>query len=146
MDITFYAILTVSKTINFRRFQAERVCRRQCQIWCKWKGVLQMDRKHYGKRRNCSSRVISPVSTLFFFFQNTCIANKTKPGLVWERVKDDCLIPTLGTSIFFFFPAMFSKSSPQGIVENEIIFGKGYTVVVGVRLIRLSLHQTTRPN
>ena len=48
-------------------------------IW-KWKKVLQMDRKHCGKRRNCSLRAISPFPSVFSkdFY--------CKPFLVWERV------------------------------------------------------------
>ena len=40
---------------NFRLFHTETVCRRQFQIWRKWKKVIQTGRKHFGKRRNCSS-------------------------------------------------------------------------------------------
>ena len=57
--------LTLSQTINFGPVQTERVCRRQFQIWWKSKEVLQMDRKHCGKRRNCSSRAISPFPAVF---------------------------------------------------------------------------------
>ena len=39
---------------KFRLFQTERVCRRQFQIGSNWQKVLQMGRKHYEKRRNCS--------------------------------------------------------------------------------------------
>ena len=35
---------------NFRLFQTERVCRRQFQIWRKWKKVIQTGRKHCGKK------------------------------------------------------------------------------------------------
>ena len=45
--------------------QIERVCRRQFQIWWKLQKVLQMGRKHWGKRRNCSLRAISPFPTVF---------------------------------------------------------------------------------
>ena len=37
----------------------------QFQIWKKLQKVLQMDRKHCGKRRNCSLRAISPFLTVF---------------------------------------------------------------------------------
>ena len=57
--------LTFSQTTNFRLFQTERVCRRQFQVWWKWQKVLQMVRKRCGKRRNCSSRAISPFPTVF---------------------------------------------------------------------------------
>ena len=63
-----------------------------------------MGRKHGGKRRNCSLRAISPFPTVFsegeiaryeqFFlfpqcFLKTNTADTLKPGLVWERVKQD---------------------------------------------------------
>ena len=38
-----------------------------------------------GKKRNCSLRAISPFPTVF---SEACTANTVKPGLVWERVKD----------------------------------------------------------
>ena len=57
--------LTHYQTTNFRLFQTERVCRRQFQISRKWKKVIQMDRKHCGKRSNCSLRAISPFPTVF---------------------------------------------------------------------------------
>ena len=50
---------------DFRLFQTERVCRRQFQIWRKWQKVIQMGRKHCGKRKNCSLRAISPFPTVF---------------------------------------------------------------------------------
>ena len=57
--------LTLSQTTNFRLFQTETVCRRQFQIWRKWQKVIQTGTKHYGKRRNCSLRAISPFPTVF---------------------------------------------------------------------------------
>ena len=59
--------LTHYQTTNFRLFQTERVCRRQFQMWRKWQKVIQMGRKHCEKRRNCSSRAISPFPTVFSF-------------------------------------------------------------------------------
>ena len=50
---------------NFRLFQTERVCKRQFHTCSKWQKVLQMCRKHCGKRRNCSLRAISPFPTVF---------------------------------------------------------------------------------
>ena len=61
----YYHSLTHYQTTNFRLFQTERVCRRQFQISRKWQKVIQMGRKHCGKRRNCSLRAISPVPTVF---------------------------------------------------------------------------------
>ena len=46
---------------NFRRFQTERVCRRQFQF----DKNGRKGRKHYGKMRNCSLRAISPFPTVF---------------------------------------------------------------------------------
>ena len=57
--------LTHCQTANFRRFQTERVCRQQFQIWWKWQKVIQAGKKHCGKRRNCSLRAISPFPTVF---------------------------------------------------------------------------------
>ena len=42
------------------------------------------DRKHCGKRRNCSLRAISPLPTVF---SKDLYFRLVKPGLVWERVK-----------------------------------------------------------
>ena len=65
--------LTHYQTTNFRLFQTERVCRRQFQIWRKWKKVIQTDRKHCGKRRNCSLR-------------KACFPGVSKGAIVWEWV------------------------------------------------------------
>ena len=59
----FFLSLTLSQTTSFRVFQIERVCRQQFLSW--WQKVFQMDRKHCGKRRNCSLRAISPFPTVF---------------------------------------------------------------------------------
>ena len=58
-------LLTHYQTTNFRLVQIERVCRRQFQISQKWQKVIQMDRKHCGKRRNCLLRAISPFPAVF---------------------------------------------------------------------------------
>ena len=58
-------MLTHYQTTNFRLFQIERDCRRQFQIWRKWRKVIQTGRKHCGKRRNCSLQAISPCPTVF---------------------------------------------------------------------------------
>ena len=57
--------LTLSQMTNFRLFQTERVCRRQFRIGWKWQKVLETDRKHCGKRRNCSLWAISPFPAGF---------------------------------------------------------------------------------
>ena len=57
--------LTRSQTTNFRLFQTGRLSRQQFWTWWKWQKVFQMDRKHCGKRRNCSLWAISPFPTVF---------------------------------------------------------------------------------
>ena len=54
-----FRILTLYQTTNFRLIQTERVCRRQFQIWRKWKKVIQTGRKHCGKRRFSFSHSVS---------------------------------------------------------------------------------------
>ena len=56
---------TLFQTTHFRLFQIQWVSRRQFQVWWKWQKFLQMVRKHCGKRRNCSSRAISPFPIVF---------------------------------------------------------------------------------
>ena len=65
IELIVQIISTLSQTTDFRLFQMERVCRRQIRIWWKWQKILQTGRKHCGKRRNCSSRAISPFPTVF---------------------------------------------------------------------------------
>ena len=67
--------LTLSQTKNVRLFQTEIVCRRQFWIWWKWQKVLQMGRKHCGKKRNCLLQAISPFPTVF------------SKDLYWRHVK-----------------------------------------------------------
>ena len=65
-------LITHYQTTNFRLFQTEWACRQQFQIWRKRQKVIQMGRKHCGKRRNCSLRAISPFPRMFskvLFFQ-----------------------------------------------------------------------------
>ena len=76
--------LTHYQTPNLRLFQTKRVCRRQFQIWRKWKKVIQTGRKHCGKRRNCSLRAISPFSTVF---SKGLFQGASKGVIVWEWVK-----------------------------------------------------------
>ena len=72
----------LSQTTNFRLSQTERVRRRQLWIWWKWQKVLQMGRKHCGKRRNCSLRAISPFPSVFlkdlklYTRENQCLLGK----------------------------------------------------------------------
>ena len=58
----FWKGLTLSQITNFILIQTGRVCRRQFQNWWKWQKVLQKDRKHCGKRRNCSLQATFPFS------------------------------------------------------------------------------------
>ena len=56
--------MTISQTTNFRLFQTESACRRHLYILCiRW--ILQIGRKHCGKRKKCSLRAISPFPTVF---------------------------------------------------------------------------------
>ena len=71
--------LTHYQTTNFRLFQTETVCRRQFQIWRKWKKVIQTGRKHCGKRRNCL--LLFPQC-----FQKACFPEASKGVIVWEWV------------------------------------------------------------
>ena len=57
--------LTLTQTTNLRFFQTERISRRQFQSWWNWQKIIQMARKHWGKRRNCPLRAISPFPTVF---------------------------------------------------------------------------------
>ena len=61
----FFKLLTHYQTTDFRLFQTKRLCRRQFQIRRKWQKVIQIDKKHCWKRRNCSLRAISPFPTVF---------------------------------------------------------------------------------
>ena len=76
--------LTHYQTTNFILFQTERVWRRQFQIWQKWQKVIQMGRKHCGKRRNWSLRAISPFPTVF---SKGLFPGASKGVIVWEWVK-----------------------------------------------------------
>ena len=70
----------------FRLYQTERVCRRQFQIRWKWQKVLQTDRKHCGKRRNCSLRAISPFPTVF---SKELYCRHVNTKACFEKVKED---------------------------------------------------------
>ena len=85
-DILVYIHYTLThyQTTDFRLFQTERVCRRQFQIWQKWKKVIQTGRKHCWKRRNCSLRAISPFPTVF---SKGLFPRGVKGVIVWEWVK-----------------------------------------------------------
>ena len=69
---------------SFRLFWIKRLCRQQFQIWRKWQTVIQTSRKHCGKRRNCSSRAISPFPTVF---SKGLFPMGIKGVIMWEWVK-----------------------------------------------------------
>ena len=76
-------ILTYYQTTNFRLFQTERVCRRQFQIWRKWKKVIQTGRKHCGKGE------IARYEQFLLFpqcFHKICFPEASKGVIVWEWV------------------------------------------------------------
>ena len=60
-----FSCLTHYQSTHFRLFQIERLCRWQFKILRKWQNVIHTSRKHCGKRRNCSSRAISPFPSVF---------------------------------------------------------------------------------
>ena len=76
--------LTHYQMTNFRPFKTERVCRRQFQIWWKCQKVIQMGRKHCGKRRNCWLWAISPFPIVFS--KKACFLGASKGVIVWEWV------------------------------------------------------------
>ena len=65
MQTKIFHSLTISQTTNFRRFQTERNSRQQFQIRLKWQKVLQVDKKHCGKSRNCLLRANSSFPAVF---------------------------------------------------------------------------------
>ena len=94
IELYLFAVpLALSQTTNFRLFQTERVCRRQClkttvlYLIKKWKKVLQHGRKHCGEWRNCSLRAISPFPTVFSKDLN-CLQTRQNQGLFGKRFKD----------------------------------------------------------
>ena len=103
---------------NFRLFQTERVCRWQIQIWWKWNKVIQMGRKHCGKRRNCSLRAISSFPTVFSkgFFPGA-----SKGVVVWEWVIKQGLLK--GQILRFSDLAFFS-------FNRQKIFSKVYMNII----------------
>ena len=80
----------------------------------KWQNVLQMCRKHCEKRRNCSSRAISPISTVFSkdlycrhvktmacLEKGSHIEEKGFWKTLWEKVKLLKMIIWLFSTLFF---------------------------------------------
>ena len=81
----------------FRPFQTERICRQQLLIWWKWQKVLKKDRKHCGKRRNCSLRAISPFPTLSVV---QVLWKHLKTRVCLGGVKEKMLLTTFSHNIF----------------------------------------------
>ena len=121
--------LTHYQTTNFRLFQTERVCRRQFQIWRKWQKVIQMGRKHCGKRRNCSLRVFRPgnpsqgiplpIGIVSCLFRQKCcfvcplyIAESAKTTS-FPSIYRDCL----SHSVNAFLSSKLSSSKRHGIAR-----------------------------
>ena len=80
-------VLTVSQTTKFRLFQTERVCLRTFQICRTWQKALQTCRKHCGKRKNCSSRAISPFPKVFF--KRLVLQTREDQGLFGKELKHE---------------------------------------------------------
>ena len=86
ISVNTLLLLTHYQTTNFRLFQTERVCRPQFQISQKWQLVIQMGRKHCGKRRNFSfshsvfKRLVSHGRQKVSLCGNGLISNTVKPG------------------------------------------------------------------
>ena len=70
---------TLSQTKNFRLFQTERLCRRQFQIWWKWKKVLQT-----GRKKLLEKEKLLVLSNFFFFcsvFKRLVLQSRENQGL-----------------------------------------------------------------
>ena len=87
-------ILTHYQTTNFRLVQTERVCRRQFQIWRKWKKVIQTGKNTVGK-----GEIACYEQFLLFLpcFQKACFPGASKGVIVWEWVKTWTLYHTILT-------------------------------------------------
>ena len=108
VDLTHYQMT------NFRLFQAERVCRRQFQIWRKWKKVIQTGRKHCGKRRNCSLWAISPFPTIF---SKVSLCGNGLNDQSSERILAEPL--EAQTSHFLFWSVLCYRPSHRGLGKNK---------------------------
>ena len=76
--VSYRVNLTLYQTTNSTLFQTTRICR-----WPFLNLMKMVERKHCGKRRNCSLQAISSFPTVF---SKICMADTWKPGLVWKRV------------------------------------------------------------
>ena len=64
-DFFISSIQPIPKRQILESSKTERVCSCEFQVWWKWQKVIQMRRKHCGKRRNWSLRAISSFPTVF---------------------------------------------------------------------------------
>ena len=156
-------LLTLSQTTNFRRFQTQRVCRRQFKFD---KNVVKFSKwvkNTVGKRRNCSLRAISPFSHSVF---KRCVLQKRKnKGLFGKELKGDTHFifwgcrtisvhhdPPLASNLFFSVNVYRSTSAKPGaksgtLAGNFIVWNTGSSLTVrcqvtsllGVEMIRLTL-------
>ena len=65
LDIKLLISLALSQKKNFDSSELKGSADDNFKFDEKWQKVLQMCRKHCGKRRNCSLRAISPFPTVF---------------------------------------------------------------------------------
>ena len=109
--------LTLSQTTNFRFNQTERVCRRQFQIWWIWQKVLRMGRKPSGKRRNCSSRAISPFPTVFSKVSSSRHV-KTRDSLGKGYAKIYKMKPFYDSNLHNLVISIYSSSLPVALLSD----------------------------
>ena len=77
--------LTLSQTTNFRLFKTERGCRRQIQIWLKWRKVLHIGRKQCGKKE----KLLAPSNFSFSHsvFKRLLLQTRKNQGLFGKMLK-----------------------------------------------------------
>ena len=78
-------LLSLSQATNFGLFQPDSMQMRILNLIKKWLTVLQMGRKHSGKSRNCSLRVISPFPSVF---KRLLLHTHENQGLFEKGLKD----------------------------------------------------------
>ena len=88
----YSSYLTHYQTTNLWLFQAERVCRRQLQIWQNGRKLSKRVENTVGKGE------IAHYEQFFLFplcFQKACFPGTSKGVIVWEWVKDVKIIITI---------------------------------------------------
>ena len=80
--------LTLSQTTNFRLFHTERVCRRQFEIWWKWKKVLKMVRKLCGGKEKLL--IMSNFSFSHSVFKWLVLQTRKKQSLFGKGLTSSC--------------------------------------------------------